>query len=238
MGPNRLAAIGNDAQGIKVWPIDVERVKVSPIQTELTGRVLDQAGQPIVGAKVELGPNRYTADSWMESSDLEIDGGGGKYDGQRRLIGPPVLKYQSITKRSRYPVVTTDAHGQFEFKGVKPIEYVLTVEAHGCAPQWRHINVGTEAQTHSQEFRLQAGRSVRGRVVDLEGNAVGGACVVLDKLHIHADPDGCFHWAIDAPVPDKVAVRVYRRYYAYKTFEGRLSPSQIEKQPIVLQLAK
>ncbi len=189
VGPNRLVAIGNDGEyrlhrGTKVWPIEVERVSVSPARTKLTGCVLDQEGRPIVGAQVELGPNRYTADSWEEGTDFDIYGE--VYDGGRKLVGPPVLGYRSIVKDKGYPTVT--------------------VEADGYAPQWRHINLGPDPQARSQEFRLKAGRSVRGRVVDEAGKPVGGACVVLDRRHIHTDPDGFFHWAIDAPVPDEVTV--------------------------------
>jgi hypothetical protein len=232
-GPNRLLTIGSDAAGTKVWPIDVERLKVSPAQTDLTGRVLDQAGQPIVGAKVELGPNRYTADSWMEGEELDV------WKAGRTLVSPPVLAYRSILKENGHPVAETDARGQFELKGVKLIEYVLTVEADGYAPQWRPIHVGPEPKTHSQEFRLKAGRSVRGRVVDEAGKPVGGACVVLDRWHIHADSDGFFHWAVDAPLPSEVTVKAFKRYNGdYAVFEKKLSLAQIEQQPVVLHRAK
>ena len=233
VGPNRLVAIGSDSEGIKVWPIDVERVKVSSVYTKLTGCVLDQAGQPVAGAKVELGPNRYTADSWMEGKDYD------PRNGSRKVLTPPVLGYQSISEEKGHPIVETDNSGQFKFENVRFAEYVLTVEADGYAPQWRHINVKPEPQSHLHTFQLKTGKSVRGRVVDQTGTPVGGACVVLDAWHIHADPDGFFHGAINAPVPDKVLIRVYKRYSDdYGTFEQKLSPSQIEKQLIVLPSKK
>ena len=49
-GPNKLVAIGSATGGTKVWPITVERVKVSPGEVALTGRVLDEEGKPIAGA--------------------------------------------------------------------------------------------------------------------------------------------------------------------------------------------
>lgn len=242
VGPNRLAAIGNDAGGTKVWPIEVERVKASPTQTALTGRVLDPASQPIVGAKVELGPNRYEADSWREGEEFNPG------SQAREVVSPPVLGYRSIAKEKGYPIAKTDARGQFEFGNVNLCEYVLTVEAEGHAPQWRHINAGAEPQTHEQQFQLKAGRSIRGRVADQNGKPVGGACVVLDKCHIHADPDGYFSWAVDAPVPEEVTVTVYKRYSgegtfglvafqsgAPGTFEGRLSVARIANEPIILR---
>lgn len=234
-GSNRLAVIGRDREGIKVWPIDVERVKVSPAQAKLTGRVLNQAGQPIVGAKVELGPNRYAADFWIEGKELDKL----KVQPQPLPLSPPVLGYQAILKEKGCPIAGTDASGRFEFETVKLAEYTLTVEAEGFTPQWRHINVAPESQTHTQDFQLKAGRSIRGQVVDERGSPVGGACVVLDKCHVHADPNGFFCLAMDAPVPNEVTVKAYKRYDSkYATFEEKLPLLRIEKQPIVLRTAK
>ena len=252
-GPNKLVAIGSDGQGLKVWPITVERVKVSPAHASLEGRVLDQQGNPIGGAKVELGPNRYTADSWVEAEELDQN------KAARKEVEPPVLGYMSISKDKGYRLMQTDARGRFEFKGVKLAEYVLTVEAEDYAPQWRHIKVGPDPKSHSQSFALKAGKSVRGRVVDQTDQPVGGACVVLDRLHIHSDPEGFFHWAIEGSVPEEVTVKLYKRYHgkyvtgpwARGTFidsdlfllveayplikEKRLRLSQIESDPLVMQ---
>ena len=233
VGPNRVVVIGNDAGGTKVWPIDVERRKVSPARTEITGRVLDAQGAPLAGARVELGPNRYTADAWVEGDELDV------WKAGPTLVRPPVLKYQALGGRSRSPIATTDAEGTFRFRREKLAEYVLTVEAAGYAPQWRQINVASDARQRSQDFRLSPGRSLRGNVVDDAGKPVGGACVVLGKLHLHADHDGRFSWAVEAPVPADVAVRVYKRYNnGYNAFEGKLSLAQLEASPIVLQRAK
>ena len=256
VGPNKLVAIGNDGGGTKVWPITVERVKVSPAHVSLKGRVLDQRGNPIAGTKVELGPNRYTADYWVEAEELD------SWKVARKAVGSPVLGYLSISKEKGYPLTQTDAEGCFEFKGVNLAEYVLTVEAENYAPQWRHIKVGPDAKSYSQSFVLKAGKSVRGRVVDQNDEPVGGVCVVLDKMHIHSDPEGLFHWAIEAPVADEVTVKVYKRYHgqyatgpsARGTFidtdlfrlveayplikEKRLALSRIETEPLVLGCTK
>ena len=89
-GPNKLVAIGNDGEGTKVWPIKVERVKVSPAHGSLDGRVLDQQGNPIVGAKVERSPNRYTADDWLEDPTT-LDPWG---HGSPLTVGSPKLGYR------------------------------------------------------------------------------------------------------------------------------------------------
>ncbi len=230
VGPNRLAAVGNDAEGIKVWPIKVERVKVRSARTKLTGCVLDERGLPVAGAKVGLGPNRYTADSWMESEKLD------HYGYQLLPVRAPVLGYRAISREQDYPVAKTDAHGRFEFKSVKLAEHVLTVEAKGYAPQWRHINVATDPKARSQEFQLKAGRKVRGRVVDSTGRPVAGGCVVLNRWHVHADRAGFFHWSVEAPLPEQVQIRVYKRYSGqYQTLVKTVSFSQIGRRPIILR---
>ena len=232
VGPNRLIAVGNDADGVKVWPIDVARVKVSPSRTNITGRITDTQGKPIAGAAIGLEANRYYLDSWTENEESRKTGG-------REIAGAPVLGYRAISTVKGSPVAKTNARGEYILKSVKLAEYVVTAEANGCAPQWRHINVSVDPKQRKQDFQLKPGRLAHGRVLDQAGKPVGGACVVLDSLHIHAGHDGYFSWAIDAPVPEQVSVIVHRRYDgAYKTFEGKLSPSQIEAQPIVLERTK
>ena len=57
IGPNKLMAIGGvGSGGTQVFPVTVERVKVSPGHVPFTGQVLDERGNPIAGAIVELGP--------------------------------------------------------------------------------------------------------------------------------------------------------------------------------------
>ncbi len=233
VGPNRLIAVANDASGTQLWTIDVDRVKLKTSQTRVSGRITDSQGKPIAGAKVELEPNRYTADTWVESDQFD------HYGLQRMPIDPPILGYRAISEGPGHTIAKTNAHGEYLFKGVKLAEYVITIEADGCAPQWRHINVSIDPQQRTQDFALKPGRSVRGRVLDPDGKPVGGTCVVLDKLHLHADSDGWFSWAIEEPAPKEVAVRAYKRYNdSPGRFEGKLTLVQIEAGPIVLVRAK
>ena len=229
-GPNQLVAIGNDAQGTKVWPITVERVKVSQSHAVLQGRVLDQQGNPIADAKVERGPNRYTADDWLQDPTT-LDPWG---HGTPLTVGVPRLGYRSIQKQCGHPTVRTDVQGRFLFDSVKLGEYVLTAEANGYAPQHRHIKVQPEAKP--QDFQLKAGRKVRSRVVDNTGKPVSGACVVLNRWHVHTDRAGFFHWSVQAPLPKQVKVKAYRRYFGqYGSFEGTLSLSDLVRRPIALR---
>ena len=228
-GPNRLLAIGNDAGGTKIWPIAVQRVKVSQTHAVLKGRVLNQQGNAIAGAIVERSPNRYALESWLEDRT--------KLDpwkaGVPMTVGSPVLGYSSIQKHHGHPTVQTDAQGRFQFDSVKLGEYVLTVEADGYAPQSRNAKAGPGAEP--QEFRLKPGRKVRSRVVDSTGRPVPGACVVLNNWHVHADRAGFFHWSVEAPLPKQVEVNAYHLHYGhYGSLKKTLSISQIESRPIML----
>ena len=230
--PNKLLAIGSDAEGTKVWPITVERVTVSPAYVALEGRVLDQQGNPVVGATVERSPNRYALDSWLEDA-TQLD----SWKAGPLTLDTPKLSYLSIRKENRYPTVQTDQQGRFRFESVKLGEYVLTVEANRYAPQYRHIKV--EPQAKSQDFRLKLGGKVYNRVVNDRNQPVAGACVVLNNWHIHTDPRGFFHWSVERPVPRKVSIRVYKRWSGgYETLKTTLPFSQIAHRPIILRREK
>ena len=169
---------------------------------------------------MEAGPNRYALDSWLEDA-TQVD----IWKAGPLTIGTPKLSYLSIRKANGYPTVQTDEQGRFRFESVKLGEYVLTVEADGYAPQHRHIKVGLQAE--AREFRLKLGRKICSRVVDNTGRPVPGACVVLNRWHVHSDPLGFFHWSVKAPLPMQVEIRVYKRYSGgYETLEATVPFSQ------------
>jgi len=234
VGPNRLLAIGSMEEGTKVFPISVERVKVSPARVPLAGRVLDEAGTPISRALVELGPNRYVADSYIQPEEgAKLDKSGAAPE----IVGVPELRYYSIRRDNGYPTVETDTEGRFRFEAVELGELILTVEAEGYAPQYRRVTVVPDVGP--QDVRLNPGRSVRGRVVSEQGDPLPGFCVVIRRSHIHTDADGFFHWAADGPVPGEVGVEVLRkRDTRYEPFKDTVSLSQIEEQPITLKKSR
>ena len=229
-GPNKLVAIGSMEEGTKVFPITVERVTVSPARAPLAGRVLDEGGRPIAGAIVERSPSRYVADSYVEpEKEAPLD----RWGAAPLIEGAPELRYQSVRRENGFPTLETDADGRFQFEAVALGECILTVEAKGFAPRYRRVTVAPDIGP--QEFRLERGRSVRGRVVNPQGDPLAGFCVVIQRSHIHTDRDGFFHWAVTSPVPDEVTVQVFKKYAGDdESLTGTFSLSQIEQQPIVL----
>ena len=228
-GPNQLLAVGNDSDGTKVWPLTIDRVKVPTTHGDLHGRVLDEQGNPIANATIERSPNRYTADDWLEDSTNT----GPWYHTHPLTAGSPKLSYPSFHKNNGYPTVQTDTQGHFRFTSVKLGEYVLTVEYDGHAPQHRHIKIDVESKSH--DFRLTVGQRVCNQVVDDTDHPVPGACVVLNRWHTHTDSNGFFYWSVQAPLPEHVEVKVYRRYSSqYETLETTATLSHLESQVITL----
>ena len=234
VGPNRLLAVGNDFEGTKVWPLTVDRVKVSTTHERLHGRVLDGQDHPIANATIERSPNRYTSDDWLgDETTIKTKSDPWKA-GVPLTVGSPVLGYRSIQKQHGYPTVKSDAEGRFDFHDVALGEYVLTVEADGYAPQHRHVNVRPQSQ--SQDFRLNPGRLVRSKVMDETGRGIPGICVVLNRWHVHTDSDGYFHWSLENPLPQQATLKVYKRYSGqYEELETTVALSQLESQPITLK---
>ena len=236
VAPNRLAVVGGVDNGTWVFPISVERKIVSPARGAISGRVLDEQGQPVAGATVERSPNRYVADTW---NIVPADAGlpshyHESYFDNKMMPDSPLFTYRAIHPEDGHPTVTTDQQGRFEFDDVSWGETVLTVEAVGFAPRQRHVNHIPDAKP--AEFQLEPGRGVHSRVVDPEGQPVIGACVVLGLWHCHTDEQGRFDWSVTAPVPTEVQVIVRKRYNSrYSMLQRTMALSEIEQRPIVLQ---
>jgi len=213
-GPNRIVAVGSDSEGTKAWPVTVERVTVSPAHATLAGRIVDEKGSPVAGARVERSPNRYAADDWTED------------EAGKKPEGTPHLAFRSIQPDLGHPTVRTDTDGRFTFDSAHLGEYILTVEAEGYAPQQRHVKV--EPQSKPQDFALKPGQLVGGQIVDVNGKPIGGICVVLNRWHCHTDNRGIFHWAAEAPVPQSVAVKIYKQYHAYQAIRKTMPLSEID----------
>jgi RNA polymerase sigma factor (sigma-70 family) len=73
----------------------------------------------------------------------------------------------------------TDAEGKFRLPAVAPGQTTLTVMAPGFAPQMRRLNL--QAGLSPQDFRMQAGKPIRLRIVDSHGRPVPKAYVTIAR---------------------------------------------------------
>jgi peroxiredoxin len=105
---------------------------------------------------------------------------------------------------THYPDTFTNDNGEFHFANGAAGEMVLTVQARKHAPDLKRVNVSRSMAP--VEFRLEPARTIRGRLVDGEGNPVAGAFVAADtwrgcrsiEFRVNTGNDGRFEWN-DAP---------------------------------------
>jgi uncharacterized GH25 family protein len=143
----------------------------------ISGRVETVDGKPVSGAIVSASQN---SDS----------GGSGGHGG------------------GRGSQVQSDPDGSFLIDGLAQGTYAVTVVASGYRnPSVPPVTIANESDVPAIEIRLEPGRSVRGRVVDANGNGIASALVVTaasgtgtsgrDALPANTDVNGTF--VITAP---------------------------------------
>lgn len=173
----KLSAAGRSwdvSPGFEIGQPRVLDLRLKPGPT-LSGTVLDEAGQPVVGAQVELtlsGPNWC---SWPQSFSM----GNGHWPDD----------------------TVTDAHGHWE-KLAFPIaelssanhhkdgQFVVTIEHDRYAPVLVPAVERMPQKDHVIEIRstMRAGRSIEGRVIGTDGKPVPGADITLSGGPRVADP--------------------------------------------------
>jgi RNA polymerase sigma factor (sigma-70 family) len=128
------------------------------------------------------------------------------------------------------PRTTTDAEGRFRIGNAGPQESFLSVQAAGYAPEMNPVIV--RRGLPPIEFRLAAGRTIRGRVVDSRGQPIAGAGVYasqwrgkqnLDWRSV-TDAEGQFRWE-NAPV-DAVSIGAGKPGYGDVTISVRSSDNE------------
>ncbi|MCB9831677.1 MAG: carboxypeptidase regulatory-like domain-containing protein [Planctomycetes bacterium] len=128
------------------------------------GRVLDPAGEPIAGAKVEASLRRFetfTAD----------------------LGGAVTTDRERSKNAAREPAtVTSDAEGRFAFRGLAAGHFWLRASLDGFSPSETLEVVVEGGDEHRVELSLQAQARIVGQVLDAEGRPATGRTVELRKL--------------------------------------------------------
>ncbi len=184
----------------------------------IIGMVKDEAGNPVKGARLQLG-------SWYGQNDRDhrtYTDESGYFDFLHLTIGKWGPSYEFVEGQGTVPV-----RRHFEY---------ITVTADGFAPQ--SMQVFFKEKQMDLEFVLIPGEPINGRVVDFEGNPVAGATVRADDLgaritdeirsidwNTKTDSEGRFVWQ-HAPV-EKVRLVISKK--GYMDFETqRLLPSESE----------
>lgn len=107
---------------------------------------------------------------------------------------------QGSTRFSNSPSTQTDSEGRFRFENARPGPMVLNVQAEGYAIALKDLTLNKEMEPI--EFHLEPGHTIRGRIVDTEGNPITGAFVAADsyrghralKWRVDTDAEGRFEW--------------------------------------------
>ena len=125
---------------------------------------------------------------------------------------------------------TTDEHGRYEILGVPDGKRCLTAEAEGFGTVTRiaslHFSDKT-GQSHIVNFTLKGDVGSQGRVVDLEGNPVAGATVVMVESDEYRDiPNAQATTAADGTF--EVTGLPFGRYRTRAVAEGYLESVQEE----------
>ena len=106
----------------------------------------------------------------------------------------------------------TDREGRFRIPNLPPGDVAITVCASGCAPDRKKITVGPDTRT--VEFKLQAAKPLKGRVVDEAGMPIALAQVSVQywrgsrclQWQAKTDAQGRFSWA--EPPADEVTLGI------------------------------
>jgi len=202
---------------------DREYVLVVDAGYSITGTVIDESGNPVKGAQVQLG-------DWFLSKDRQhrtYTDEKGLFDFSNLKISGTEFTYDTIEGKGKVPV-------QY------PAEY-LTVTADGFAPQMQQLFF---KEKHQQvDIIMVPGQPVYGRVVDYQGNPISEATVRADDWgsrypdHVRpldwntkTDDKGRFVWQ-NAP-DDKVELIVSKEGYMTLA-QTMVSPSETEYEFIL-----
>jgi protocatechuate 3,4-dioxygenase beta subunit len=140
--PSLAAEVGSAAKS---------KPAAAALGTQLVGRVVDELGRPVAGARVRV--NDSSADAFLRAAARE-----------------GTLKPREVA---------TDAQGSFSWPGLKPGSNLVSVHADAFAPFAKECPVPSEAVHDIGDLRLTPGAILSGRVVDASGRPVAGATLHL-----------------------------------------------------------
>ncbi len=168
LAPDRTASVGD--------------VELGPV-TALSGRVVDEEDRPIAGATVRavhspvpiglVGGEGFRPDAVVVRGDDEVTP-------LPEWVEPWWIRFPA-------PRAVTDVDGRFTLGGVSRGVVSLVVHAEGRRPIAKATPTGNVPARDVGELRLDAGRTLEGRVLDAAGAPIEGAAVFAGVHSVLAD---------------------------------------------------
>lgn len=149
-----------------------------PAEARLAGRVVDQSGQPVAGARLRL---------VQDEAPSGLSFGGGEMRFERRIsVGGPADEggAKSATARS-------GLDGRYEIAGLAAGDWKLTASAagHVRSDVQRYTLAAGQAQQDA-DVELQASGAIEGLVTEFDGRPAPGLEVVVTPLDVAAPDEG------------------------------------------------
>ena len=174
-GGARFFAVETDEQGRFEVP------GISEDQSFITVAVMHAAAPPMARHRMPLDDTDVTEVEWRLEPGAVITGRMTAQNDGRPLEGVPVLLGVTRYELEWTPTETvTDAEGRYRFGNAPVGETMVNALPDGFAPQAKPVTTSTESPVEV-DFALEAGLPIRGRVMDHEGNPVGGVSVYIGR---------------------------------------------------------
>lgn len=174
---------GAPVAGARVWTWDVQE---SPVRSDVMGRFVLHDLDPrqdrhLVHATAPgfIGQGRYvTRVKAGAGLELRLSRGARVTGRVRDASGQPAVGARILLGWGKDELVTrADAAGWFAFDGARPGKTWLRAEHPGSRPLTQALQVPEPGQTVDLDLQLEAGRVLRGRVVDGGGRGIRDALV-------------------------------------------------------------
>lgn len=191
--PRTIGALLLDPGGPRalLWPLEVTPVSgetrdvgdiVLPATVTLRGRVVDEKGAPIVGARVRATDFPYASFA-PDIAQFRAGGGFCVVDGPRddKFAFVPPLAMSKLVSLLPVPTTSSGEDGRFELPGVTPGLVTLAVDEadHLVSMQGGVATGAAGGERDVGDVMLGAGLTVKGRVLDGAGKGVAGATVLM-----------------------------------------------------------
>jgi protocatechuate 3,4-dioxygenase beta subunit len=194
--PRGIYSMKIEAPGYETWESEevligpgnmtrLPNIRLKPA-SQITGEVVSATtGKPVQGALIRvlddaekevLTVNRIQLRSYNREDILEyLDAA---YDEDYKYDPDPNSRLVARVRGNVVTTLQTNVYGKFDINDLADGTYTLEVEHPAYRPKRiRNVHVGRKQSTDLGQIELDPGGTVRGRVVDMEGNGISNASV-------------------------------------------------------------